>query len=198
VDGQTPAVRKEVTQLLRLAGDGDSQAAAELLPLVYEELRRLARARMANERGAGAGHTLQPTALVHEVYLRLIGDEEVRWEGRGHFFGAAARAMRRIVVERARHRNRVKRGGGRERVELKEDAALSAEPEPGEVLALDELLDKLEAFDRRKADVVMLRYYAGLSIEETAAALGISATTVKGEWAFARAWLHRELEKAGT
>lgn len=183
----------QVTQLLALACSGDGKAASDLLPLVYDELRRLARARMAREPRAGAGYTLQPTALVHEAYMRLLGNENVKWDGRGHFFGAAARAMRRILVERARHRDRVKHGGGRHRVELHENAAMSDEPEPGEVLALDEVLDKLERYDKRKADVVMLRYFAGLSIEETAAALGISHATVSNDWTFARAWLHRAL-----
>lgn len=183
----------EVTQLLALASDGDSQAAAELLPLVYDELRRLARARMAKEAAGGAGFTLQPTALVHEAYMRLLGDADVKWDNRGHFFGAAARAMRRILVERARHRDRIKHGGGRKRVELQDDAAMSQEPEAGELLALDEVLEKLERMDRRKAEVVMLRYFAGLSVEETAAALAISPATVKNDWAFARAWLHREM-----
>jgi RNA polymerase sigma factor (TIGR02999 family) len=160
---------------------------------VYEELRRLARARMAKEKGRGAGFTLQPTALVHEAYMRLIGSADVKWNGRGHFFGAAASAMRRILVERARHRDRVKHGGGRQRVELEEHAAMSDEPEPDELLALDEGLNKLERQDKRKADVVMLRYFAGLSVEDTATALGVSEATVKNDWTFARAWLNREM-----
>lgn len=186
---------QHVTQLLALAGDGDSQAAAELLPLVYDELRRLARAKMSQER---AGQTLQPTALVHEAYLRLLGPggEQLRWDNRGHFFGAAALAMRRILVERARAKGRIKRGGEDgspgKRVELTDDA-LHTEPNTAELLALDDVLAKLERFDKRKADVVMLRYFAGLSIEETAAALGVSPATVKNDWTFARAWLHREL-----
>ena len=192
-----PHKPEEVTQLLALASDGDSQAAAELLPLVYDELRRLARARMAKEAGGGAGFTLQPTALVHEAYMRLLGPggEQMKWDNRGHFFGAAARAMRRILVERARHRDRIKHGGDRKRVELNDDAKMAAEPEAGELLALDEVLDKLEKYDQRKAEVVMLRYFAGLSVEETAAALGVSEATVKNDWTFARAWLQREMAK---
>ena len=181
--------RQQVTQLLELAVRGDAKASEELLPLVYEELRKLARAQMGRE---APGQTLQPTALVHEAYMRLVGGNDVRWENRGHFFGAAALAMRRILVERARHRGRLKRGGDRARVELDENAAAI----PGlstDLVALDEALDRLAAFDKRKSDVVMLRYFAGLSIEETAAALSVSPATVKNEWTFARAWLHREM-----
>ncbi len=183
-----------VTQLLQQACDGDSHAAAELLPLVYDELRRLARARMNGEPGGGAGQTLQPTALVHEAYMRLLGaaGKEVKWDGRAHFFGAAARAMRRILIERARARRRLKRGGGAARVAL-DEAAIADESRSEDLIALDEVLDKLERHDKRKADVVMMRYFAGLSIEETAAALGVSPATVKNDWTFARAWLNKEL-----
>ncbi|MFN0132883.1 MAG: sigma-70 family RNA polymerase sigma factor [Phycisphaerales bacterium] len=180
-----------VTQLLDAVTGGDAKASAELLPVVYEELRRLAKARIARE---PIGQTLQPTALVHEAYLRLVGDADVRWQNRGHFFGAAAQAMRRILVERARHRGRLKRGGGMGRVELTD--AMAVEPPATDLLALDEALTRLEAYDKRKSDVVMLRYFAGLTIEETSAALGLSAATVKNEWTFARTWLHRELSKA--
>ncbi len=189
----TAAPNLEITQLLNAASGGDKRASAELLPLVYEELRKLARARMAAE---PAGHTLQPTALVHEAYLRLVGTENtVRWDGRGHFFGAAARAMRRILVERARSRGRIKRGGDRGRVELT-DVGMAVEPPATDLVALDEALDRLEKHDPRKAEVVMLRYFAGLTIEETAAALSLSPATIKTEWAFARAWLHREISTA--
>ncbi len=194
---ETPA-RHEVTQLLNAAAGGDSRAAEELLPLVYQELRKLAHARMAHE---PAGQTLQPTALVHEAYLRLLGSADVKWDGRGHFFGAAARAMRRILVERARSRNRIKRGGDRKRVEFGDQLdVVSADSEQSDeqLVALDSVLEKLEAYDRRKCDVVMLRYFAGLSIEETAASLGLSPATVKNEWAFARAWLHREIGALGS
>ncbi|MBX3403106.1 MAG: hypothetical protein KF699_06805 [Phycisphaeraceae bacterium] len=188
----------DITVLLRLAGDGDSRAASELLPLVYDELRQLARAKMRGERAGGSGQTLQPTALVHEAYIRLLGPggAELRWEGRAHFFGAAARAMRRILVERARARGRIKRGGGQARVELGE-GALAVEPAGDELLGLDEALDRLEARDRRKAEVVMLKFFAGLSIDEIAAALCVSPATVKNDWTFARAWLHRELSADG-
>jgi len=177
--------------LLVAVSGGDSHAAAQLLPLVYEELRKLAKARMSHE---ASGQTLEPTALVHEAYLRLLGDTNVEWDNRGHFFAAAALAMRRILVERARSRNRIKRGGGRGKVELT-DAVLATEPPSEDLLVLDEALTRLEAYDKRKAEVVMLRYFAGLSIEDTAAALGVSPATVKNEWTFARAWLHREVAK---
>lgn len=164
-------------------------AAAELLPLVYDELRRLARARLGRE-----GGTLQATALVHEAYLRLVGDEDPGWNGRAHFFGAAALAMRRIAVERARERACAKRGGAMRRESL--DEALLVGDEPSlDHLALDEALTKLEAHDARKARVVMLRYFAGLELTETAAALEIGLATVKSDWAYARAWLLREMER---
>ncbi|MCX5688496.1 MAG: ECF-type sigma factor [Planctomycetota bacterium] len=188
---------EHLTRLLRQAGDGDSKAAADLLPLVYDELRRLARARLANE---AAGNTLQPTALVHEAYLRLLGpDDAQRWDSRGHFFGAAARAMRRILIERARGHARIKRGGDGERrarrVEMV-DEMLANEPDPAELLAIDDALVKLEAYDTQKSEIVMLRYFAGLTIEEIAAALGLTVGVVKGEWSYARAWLHRELTRS--
>jgi len=189
----------QVTQLLVAAAGGDSQAARDLLPLVYEELRRLAQVRMAREPKRGAGMTLQPTALVHEAYLRLLGDHEVRWNGRGHFFGAAALAMRRILVERARHRSRLKHGGGMQRADIEMadiSPVLASEPPAEEMLALDEALKGLEKHDRRKYDVVMLRYFAGLSIEETAEALEVSPATVKNDWTFARAWLKRQVAGA--
>jgi RNA polymerase sigma factor (TIGR02999 family) len=170
-----------------------------LLPLVYEELRRLARGQMKNERGGPSGQTLQATALVHEAYLRLVGDADVQWQNRAHFFGAAARAMRRILVDRARHRGRRKRGGDWDRVELGDKSMPGAGPGGGtDLVGLDAALARLEAEDSRKAEVVMLRYFAGLSIEETAAALSLSTATVKNEWTFARAWLKRELERAGS
>lgn len=181
----------DVTQLLSALGQGDSRAAADLLPIVYEELRRLARARMANEQ---VGQTLQPTALVHEAYMRLVARaEEQRWDSRGHFFAAAAESMRRILVERARHRARLRHGGGRRRVELHEDAMVSTDDDGAELLALNDAIDKLERHDPRKHRVVMLRYFGGLSIEETAAAMDLSPATIKNEWTIARAWLHRAL-----
>lgn len=183
----------DLTMLLDAAATGDGTAAERLLPLVYDHLRRLARSRMANER---PGHTLDATGLVHEAYLRLVGVEGQRFENRAHFFGAAAIAMRRILVERARERAQLKRGGGRERVPL-DEALRVDEDDPAQTLALDEAMTRLEARDPRKARVVMLRYFAGLSVEETAEAMGLSETTVKAEWAFARAWLRRELDGGG-
>ena len=182
-----------VTQLLQQAGGGDPRATDELLPLVYDELRRLARSHLGGE---APGHSLQPTALVHEAYLRLVGSADVSWHSRGHFFGAAALAMRRILVERARHHLRLKRGGGRARVELGEDA-LAAEPQADSMLAIDQVLDRLAQYDPAKARLVMLRYFAGLTLEQTASALDLTLSQVRTEWAYARAWMHRELSKTG-
>jgi RNA polymerase sigma factor (TIGR02999 family) len=173
----------DVTQLLGAAAAGDRQAAADLLPLAYAELRQLGAARLARE---GPGQTLQPTALVHEAYLRLVGDQ--RFEGRGHFFAAAAEAMRRILVERARRRGRDKRGGGRRRVELGDPAA-AAELPADEVLALDDALTRLAAADPDAAKVVHLHFFAGLSIEQVADSLAVSRATAYRQWAYARAWL---------
>jgi RNA polymerase sigma factor (TIGR02999 family) len=163
----------------------------ELLPEVYEELRKLARARLSRERDQN--QTLQPTALVHEAYLRISGERgEQQWDRRGHFFAAAAQAMRRILVERARHYQRVKHGSGAKHVEL-DTGVIREDPALNDLVAVDEALTQLEAIDKRKAQVVMLRYFAGLSIEETASALDLSPATVKTEWTFARAWLYRAL-----
>jgi RNA polymerase sigma factor (TIGR02999 family) len=189
----------EITMVLAAVQRGDAKAADELLQLVYDQLRVLARSRIAREPGGGAGMTLNATALVHEAYLRLVGDDKDKprqqWEGRGHFFGAAAMSMRRILVERARHRKRLRHGGGRERVEIDPAQMLAQKPEADttDLIALDEALGELEKIDPRKAQVVSLRYFAGLTIEETAAAMDLSPATVKNEWAFARAWLHRQL-----
>jgi RNA polymerase sigma factor (TIGR02999 family) len=179
-----------VTLLLQRIGEGQSQAAEELLPVVYDELRRLARARLARDR-AGLH---DPTSLVHEAYLRLVGDREYRWENRAHFFAAAAEAMRRIGVERARARGRLKRGGGQRRVTLGEEIA-SRDPEPEELLALDEALSRLEAREPPMAHVVKLRYFAGLTVEETAHALELSPRTVKRLWVGARAWLYDAMSR---
>lgn len=188
----TPA-NAQVTQLLQRAASGDAHVTDDLLPLVYDELRRLAAAQLAAEQ---PGVTLQPTALVHEVYLRLVGDGEVRWNSRGHFFGAAARAMRRILVDRARHNQALKRGGAdRQRIPI-DDLSLIAEPAPSDMLAIDDALTRLEAYDPAKARLVMLRYFTGLTIDQTAAALDLTPAAVKAEWAYARAWMHRELEKS--
>lgn len=182
----------EVTELLDAMGKGDADASARLLPMVYDELRRLARSHMASER---ADHTLQPTALVHEAYLRLIGNATPQWDGRGHFFGAAAEAMRRILVDHARSKNAAKRGGQLDRVSLDGDVAAKS-PEIGfaDVLALDEALVRLAAEAPAKAELVKLRYFAGLNLEEAAAAMDISLATAKRYWVFARAWLYKELQ----
>jgi RNA polymerase sigma factor (TIGR02999 family) len=176
----------EVTQILDAIAGGQPQAAAQLLPLVYAELRRLAAIRLAQE---PPGHTLQPTALVHEAYLRLVSDaDERRWNSRGHFFGAAAEAMRRILVESARRKGRVKHGGELERVDL-DGQDVPVRPPPEEILALDEALTRLAAEDAYSARVVDLHFFAGLSIEEAAEALGISRATAYRQWTYARAWL---------
>jgi RNA polymerase sigma factor (TIGR02999 family) len=182
-----------VTMLLEQVSTGRAAASEELLPLVYEELRRLAQASLSRER---AGLTLQPTALVHEAYMRLVGDGDVAWRSRGHFFGAAAQAMRRILIERARHYARVKHGGGRGRVELNEEV-MTNEPQADTMLAIDEVLDRLAAYDARKAQIVLLRFFAGLTLEQTASALELSLHDVRTEWAYARAWMHRELVRRG-
>jgi RNA polymerase sigma factor (TIGR02999 family) len=184
----------EVTQLLTAIERGDSQATAELWPLVYEELRRLARARMANER---AEHTLQATALVHEAYLRLIGDVDARWDSRGHFYAAAAEAMRRILVEHARGKRALKRGGERQQVPLDDDIPLIASPcdNVDDLLELDEALDRLAAVDAPMAELVKLLYFAGLNLEEAAAVQGISRTTAYRHWQFARAWLLHAMQE---
>ena len=188
--------RDQVTRLLDRIGDGGAEgtrAADLLLPLVYEELRRLARARLGRER---PGPTLQATALVHDAYLRLVADRDPGWQGKAHFFGAAALAMRRILVERARAHGRLRRGGGRERVTLGDDLV----PVPGpeiDLLALDEALERLKRQDERRTRVVELRYFAGLELAEIAQALEVSLGTVKNDWAYARSWLHRELSRTG-
>ena len=194
--GQTPdnapapaPIPHDVTRLLQAIGGGDPKAAADLLPVVYEELRRLAQARMARE----SPQTLQPTALVHEAFLRLVGETDTpQWNGRGHFFGAAAQAMRRIMVERARHQGRLKHGGDRQRVPL-DDGAAVADTSGHDMEALSAALDRLTARDPRKGQIVLLRYFAGLTIEETAAALDLSPAMIKKEWTIARAWLFRDL-----
>jgi RNA polymerase sigma factor (TIGR02999 family) len=181
----------DVTQLLEAVRQGDSKAAAELLPLVYEELRKLAAVKMAQE---AAGHTLQPTALVHEAWLRLAGNQAREYENRTHFFAAAAEAMRRILVDKARRRRALRRGGVRERVELDElDLACPAPDE--QLLAVDEALDRLASQYPRQAEVVKLRYMVGMTLIEAAEALGISKETAKSDSALARAWLLHEMGK---
>lgn len=183
----------EITRLLQRVRDGSEGAADELFPFVYGELRQLARRQMARE---PQGHTLQPTALVHEAYLRLLGSEEVEWKSRAYFFAAAAEAMRRILIEWARSKSRQKRGGDLLRTDLDEDA-LGQAPAPETLLSLDRALDRLEERDGSMSDVVKLRYFAGLTVEETARALAISPRTVNRLWTGARAWLHREMAAAG-
>jgi RNA polymerase sigma factor (TIGR02999 family) len=180
----------DLTQILDAITQGDPNAASQLFPLVYGELRRLAVQKLASE---SPDQTLQPTALVHEAYLRLVGEAADRnWEGRGHFFAAAAEAMRRILVESARRKKAEKHGGGRHRVDL--DESLLAAPETREdLVALDEALTRLAASDGQAAELVQLRYFAGLPLPEVAQILGISPRTADRLWAFARAWLHQEL-----
>jgi RNA polymerase sigma factor (TIGR02999 family) len=182
----------DMSHLLDAAAAGDPRAAADLLPLVYAELRRLAAARMAAESPA---HTLQATALVHEAYLRLVGADPAQpWESRGHFFAAAAEAMRRILINRARDKGRDKRGGGRRRLDLDHLAVVDLASDE-ETLAVDEALEKLEQLNKPCADVVKLRFYTGLTIDEAAAALGIAPRTAHRYWAFARAWLFDALRQ---
>lgn len=180
----------DVTRLLAAASAGDPAALARALPLIYEDLRRQADRFLRRER---ADHTLQATALVHEAWVRLAGQSEATFENRGHFFAIAATAMRRILVSHARERGRLKRGGKRPRVELDESALVSAEPDV-DLPALDDALNRLSQLDERLARTVELRFFGGLSVDETATALGVSTPTVKRDWALARAWLKRELE----
>jgi RNA polymerase sigma factor (TIGR02999 family) len=187
----------DLSSILLSLQQGDQHASDELLPLVYDELRRLAAQKLASE---SPGQTLDATALVHEAYLRLLprspgsAKADPCWEGRGHFFAAAAEAMRRILVERARRKHRVKHGGDMRRVDL-DIAEVNGHMPDDELLALDEALDKLKAQDSAKADLVQLRFFAGLSNEEAAKMLGVSSATAKRSWRYARAWLHREMTK---
>jgi RNA polymerase sigma factor (TIGR02999 family) len=180
----------DVSRILSAIEQGDPHAAEQLLPLVYDELRRLAAQKLAREK---AGQTLQATALVHEAYLRLVGDDSDRpWDNRGHFFAAAAEAMRRILVERARRKHGVRHGGGLQRIELDESLRV-LDPRP-DLLALDEALSRLTAKQPIKAELVKLRFFAGLTMPEAAQALGISLATAERYWSFARSWLFAELE----
>ena len=182
-----------VTDLLQAWASGDQAALDELLPLVYDDLRRQARRHM---RAQPAGHTLQTTALVHEAYLRLIGLSSVEWKGRAHFFGVAAKAMRSILVDHARARNAAKRGGSARAIALDDAGGIAGPQASVDVLALDEALGRLAELDSRKSQLVELRYFGGLGIDEAAAVLGVSRATVKREWTTARAWLRRELSVA--
>ncbi|UCD75152.1 MAG: sigma-70 family RNA polymerase sigma factor [Phycisphaerales bacterium] len=184
--------RQPVTHVLKAAVHGDSQAAEDLLPLVYDELRALARARLNK---IPPGQTLQPTALVHEAYLRVVGGDDPGWDGRNHFFAAAARAMRDILVEQARRKQSRKRGGNRRRIAV-ENAEPIIEPPSDDVLAVDEAVKRLEQNDPRKGQIVNLRYFARLTAAETAAALGVSVGTIEREWRYIRTWLQRELDKS--
>jgi RNA polymerase sigma factor (TIGR02999 family) len=175
----------DVTRILLDIEQGDPKAAEQLLPLVYDELRKLAAQKLAHEK---PGQTLQATALVHEAYIRLVGDAAGRWEGRGHFFAAAAEAMRRILIDRARRKATRKAGGGRRGVDLDAFDPPLDEPDP-ELLALDESLRELERRHPRKAEVVKLRFFAGLTTAQAAAALGVSTSTAENDWAYARSWL---------
>jgi len=182
----------DVTRILVAIEQGDAKAADELLPLVYEELRRLAAQKMSQEL---PGQTLQATALVHEAYIRLLGAENQNWSGRGHFFAAAAEAMRRILIENARRKQRRKHGGGRQKVEL-DDADVAIEGPKTDIIALDEALAKLAEEDKIVAELVKLRYFAGLTLGQAANILGVSQRTADRYWAYARAWLYQEITKA--
>ena len=182
----------EITLLLESVARGDVRAAEELLPLVYDELRRLAAHRMTGE---SAGHTLQATALVHEAWLRLVGSDQKQWENRAHFFGAAAEAMRRILVEHARRKRSLKRGGGAEHIEFDESALVLAAP-PEELLAVHEALDQLAREDAAAAELVKLRYFLGMTMEEAAAAMGLAKRTAENLWTYARVRLHREIRRS--
>jgi len=184
---QAPA---QITMLLASLKDGDRSAvASKLMPLVYDEFKALAAKHLRNERG---GHTLQPTALVHEAYLKLIDQTRVDWQGRTHFFAVGAQAMRRILVDHARQRRRQKRGGGAGRITLDEAVALAPE-RAEEILELDEALKRLSELDPRQGQIVEMRFFGGMSVEEVANVLGVSKRTVEGDWTMARAWLMREL-----
>jgi RNA polymerase sigma factor (TIGR02999 family) len=188
--GYTQVAMSDVTRILTAIDDGDPEAAAKLLPLVYDELRRLAAARLAHEK---PGQTLQATALVHDAYVRLVGDASPqRWNSRGHFFAAAAEAMRRILVENARRKAALKQGGDRRRVDLDTQCA-TIEPPSLDLLALDEALTRLAGIEPAKAELVKLRYFAGLTMPEAAAAMEVSLATAERYWTFARSWLYAEL-----
>ena len=184
----------DVTHILTAIEQGDPQAADKLLPLVYEELRKLATHRMANE---AAGQTLQPTALVHEAWLRLVGNQTPKFANRAHFFAAAAESMRRILIDRARRKRAYRHGGGQQRVDL-EHVDLASAADDDQVLAVNDAIDKLAAQSKPEAELVKLRYFVGMTLEEAADALGISARTADNYWAHARAWLFHELKAKGS
>lgn len=182
----------QVTELLEQLADGDERVADRLLPLIYEDMKRLASSYLGREDRA---HTLQPTALVHEAYMKLVGQTRVDWQGRTHFFAVGANLMRRILVDHARHKHRMKRGGKRHRITLEDHMAISPRNE-ADLLALDEVLEKLAGIDARQAKIVELRFFGGLNVEEVAAVLGVSKRTVESDWTMVRAWLRRELSDA--
>ena len=181
----------EVTQVLQAIGRNEEGAAEKLLPLVYSELRRLAGARMAHEM---SGHTLQPTALVHEAWLRLVKDGDRTWQNRGHFFGAAAEAMRRILIERARHRSRLKHGGGQVRMDI-EDLELAETTPDDKILLVDEALAQLKTEDPELERIVVMKFFGGPSNEEVAESLGLAKRTLDRQWAYAKAWLFRRISE---
>jgi RNA polymerase sigma factor (TIGR02999 family) len=187
----TTSSQHEVTRLLVQLTDGDGAAMDELLPLVYAELRRLAASYLRRER---SDHTLQPTALVHEAYLRMVDQTQVRWQNRAHFFGVAAQMMRRILVDHARSQHAEKRGGDAQKLSLDENIDVSGE-RAADLVALDEALSRLAEIDPQKSRVVELRFFGGLSVEETAEVLGVSAPTVKRHWRLAKAWLFGQVQK---
>lgn len=183
----------DLTAILNRAGQGDPHAAEELLPLVYDELRRLAAARMAGER---SDHTLQATALVHEAWIRLGADSQPAWQNRAHFFAAAAEAMRRILIDAARRRRALKHGGDLRRVDVADSALqIAASSRDEELISVHESLDRLAKEDPRRAELVKLRYFAGMTLEQAADALGVSTATAKRDWAYARAWLFDDISK---
>ncbi len=184
---------EHVTQILDAVGAGDAQAAEKLLPLVYDELRRLAAARMARE---APGQTLQPTALVHEAWLKLAGSGRQHWESRRHFFSAAAEAMRHILIDRTRKRQCERHGGGQQRVDI-EEVEVAAPIEDETLLALNEAIDELEKLDPAKAEVVKLKFFVGLNEREAAEVLGVSERTIERRWAYAQAWLFERMERGG-
>jgi RNA polymerase sigma factor (TIGR02999 family) len=180
---------ENITELLASYGRGNKESLDQLMPIVYDELRRQAARYLRREQ---AGHTLQTTALIHEAYVRLVDQRNMQWQNRAHFFGIAAQMMRRILVDHARSKKRVKRGGSELRVSL-DDANVAAKGQDLDVVALDEALDRLAQIDEQQSRVVELRFFSGLSVEETAEVMGISKSTVKRDWSMAKAWLHREL-----
>jgi RNA polymerase sigma factor (TIGR02999 family) len=180
----------DVTRILQSMESGNAQAAEELLPLVYGELRKLAASKMANE---SPNQTLQPTALVHEAWLRLTGNENVKWNGRAHFFGAAAEAMRRILIDNARRKQALRHGGGQQRLDV-DDIEIAAPGKEEELLAINDALEEFTKVDKQKAELVKLRYFVGLKVEETAEVLGISVPTAIRWWNYSRAWLYQKIQ----